>query len=87
MGHVLVVTLALILERELEKRLLKIPMEVSHAIAAMNGWCLLRQSLGGIRVSQLPRPNQIQSNILTATRIKQPASLAVARKINRKKHT
>ncbi len=87
MGHVLVVTLALILERELEKRLLKIPMEVSHAIAAMNGWCLLRQSLGGIRVSQLPRPNQIQSNILTATRIKQPASISVARKRNSKKLT
>jgi transposase len=84
MGHVLVVMLALILERELGKRLSRIPMEVSHAIAAMNGWCLLRQSLGPVRVSQLPKPNQIQSTILAATGFKQPASLSVARKKNRK---
>jgi transposase len=85
MGHVLVVMLALILERELRKRLSHIPMEVSHAIAAMNGWCLIRQSLGPVRVSQLPKPNPIQSTILTAMGIKQPASLCVARKKNRKK--
>lgn len=84
MGHALVVMLALILQRELEKRLSRIPMEASHAIAVMNGWCLIRQSLGFIRVSQLPRPNNIQSQILTATGVKQPASL-VARKRNPRK--
>jgi transposase len=80
MGHVLVVMLALILERELEKRLSRIPMEVSHAIDAMNGWSILRQSLGLVRISQLPKPNHIQSTILAATGFKQPASLCVARK-------
>jgi transposase len=80
MGHVLVVMLALILERELEKRLSRIPMEVPHAIHAMNGWCLLRQSLGLVRISQLPKPNHMQSIILAATGFKQPSSLCVARK-------
>jgi transposase len=80
MGHVLVVMLALILERELEKRLSRIPMEVSHAIDAMNGWSILRQSLGLVRISQLPKPNYIQSTILGATDFRQPASLCVARK-------
>ncbi len=84
MGHVLVVMMALILERELEKRLSKIPIEVSRALAAMNGWCLIRQSLGSIRICQLPRPNHIQSEILAATGVRQPASLAVARQKYRK---
>lgn len=68
MGHVLVVMLALIPERELEKRLSKTPMEVPHAIAPINGWGIIRQSLGSIRISQLAHPNQIQFEILEAKR-------------------
>lgn len=84
MGHVLLVMLALILERELRKRLSHISMEVSHAVSAMNAWCLIRQSLGPVQISNLPKPNHLQSTILAATGFKQPASLCVARNKKRK---
>jgi hypothetical protein len=79
-GHVLIVMLALILRRELEKRLKSIEIEVRHAVEAMNGWVLLRESLGPLCFNRLPHPNESQREILRAMGIEQPRTLVVPRK-------
>jgi hypothetical protein len=84
-GHVLIVMLALILRRELEKRLKSIQIEVRHAVEVMNGWGLLRESLGPLRFSRLPHPNLTQREILEASGIALPATLVVPRKKQTKK--
>jgi hypothetical protein len=84
-GHVLIVMLALILRRELEKRLKSIQIEVRHAVEAMNGWSLLRESLGPLRFNRLPHPNESQREILQAVGMAQPRTLVVPRKKQTKK--
>jgi transposase len=84
-GHVLVVMLALILRRELEKRLKPVQIEVGHALRDMTGWTILREFLGPIRFSRLPVPNARQQMILGALGIQQPTSLAVPSKNIRQK--
>ena len=76
-GHVLVVMLALILRRELEKRLAQTQTEVFQAISTMSGWTLLTESLGPIRFRRAPHPNDRQKKILDALGLKQPTKLAV----------
>jgi transposase len=84
-GHVLVVMLALILRRELEKMLKPLDMEVSHAIAVMDGWTLLKESLGELKFNRLPQPSSRQQSILDAVGMKQPTALCVPRKKGRRK--
>jgi hypothetical protein len=84
-GHVLVVMLALILRRELEKRLKPVQIEVGHALKDMTGWTILREFLGSIRFSRLPVPNLRQQMILGALGIQQPTSLGVPSKNIRQK--
>jgi transposase len=84
-GHVLVVMLALILKRELQKRLAGIEMEVRHALGALAGWSLLNESLGELRFTRLPQPNPRQQRILDALGIQQPTVLGVPRKRGRRK--
>lgn len=84
-GHVLVVMLALILRRELAKRLSGIGMEVRHAMGIMNGWTLLRESFGELRFNRLARPNAPQQRILDAAGLSQPTVLNVPRKKGRPK--
>ena len=79
-GHVLVVMLALILRRELEKRLKPLAIEVRHAIGVMDGWALLKESLGELKFSRLPHPRSQQQKILDAVGLKQPTVLCVPRK-------
>ena len=79
-GHVLVVMLALILRRELEKRLKPEQIEVNHALRHMTGWTILREFLGPIRFSRLPVANQRQQEILDTLGIQQPTSLGVPSK-------
>ena len=79
-GHVLVVMLALILRRELEKRLKPEQIEVNHALRHMTGWTILREFLGPIRFSRLPVANQRQQEILNTLGIRQPTSLGVPSK-------
>jgi transposase len=83
-GHVLLVMLALILRRELEKRLKPIAMEVGHAIAVMDGWTLLKESLGELTFNRLPRPSSRQQKILDAVGLTQPTALCVPRKKGRR---
>jgi transposase len=84
-GHVLVVMLALILKRELHKRLAGIEMEVRHALDALAGWTLLHESLTELRFTRLPQPNPRQQRILDALGIHQPTVLGVPRKRRRRK--
>ncbi len=84
-GHVLMVMLALILRREIEKRLSAIEVEVRHAIGVMDGWTLLRESFGELRFNRLPQPNAQQQRILDAVGVKQPTVLNVPRKKGRPK--
>jgi transposase len=84
-GHVLMVMLALILRRELEKMLKPLDMEVSHAIAVMDGWTLLNESLGELKFNRLPQPSSRQQKILDAVGMKQPTTLCVPRKKGRRK--
>lgn len=84
-GHVLVVMLALILKRELQRRLVGIEMEVRHALDALAGWTLLNESLGELRFTRLPQPNARQQKILDALGIPQPTVLGVPRKRGRQK--
>jgi transposase len=84
-GHVLVAMLALIVRKEFEKRLQKTEIEVVHAINALNGWTVLRESFKGLRFSRLPQPNALQQEILDAVGIKQPTRLSVYRKTNKRK--
>jgi len=79
-GHVLMVMLALILRRELEKTLKPLDTEVSHAIAVMDGWTLLKESLGELKFNRLPQPSSGQQEILDAVGMKQPTVLGVPRK-------
>jgi len=83
-GHVLVVMLALILRRELERMLRPLDMEVSHAVATMDGWTLLKESLGELKFNRLPQPGSRQQKILDAVGLTQPTVLCVPRKRNRK---
>ncbi len=76
-GHVLVVMLALILRKEIERRLSANGIEVRHAIDAINGWTPLRESLGPIRFTRIPKPNALQQKIFEAAGIKAPTSLRV----------
>jgi len=76
-GHVLVVMLALILRREFEKRLANIDLVPTRAVEILNGWTVLRESLGSVRYSRLPAPNAHQQEILDALEVKQPTSLCV----------
>lgn len=76
-GHVLVVMLALILRRESEKRLANIDLVPTRAVEILNGWTVLRESLGSVRYSRLPAPNAHQQEILDALEVKQPTSLCV----------
>jgi hypothetical protein len=78
-GHVLVVMLALILVRELKRRLSAMNLEVSHAIMAMDGWCLLRERIGTLEFTRLPRPNALQAAILAEAGVKEPRVPGVAR--------
>ena len=84
-GHVLVVMLALILRRELEKRLKPVQMEVNHALRHMMGWTILREFLGPIRFSRLPIANRRQLEILDSLGLRQPTSLGVPSKNTRVK--
>jgi transposase len=84
-GHVLMVMLALILRRELEHRLKSIDAEVRHAIAVLDGWTLLKESLGGIRFNRLPKPKPQQQQILAALGLAQPTFLEAPRKRGRRK--
>ncbi len=86
-GHVVVVMLALILTRELQKRLAGIEMEVRHALDALAGWCLLNESIGELRFTRLPQPNARQQRILDALGIPQPTVLGVPRKKGAEKTT
>jgi hypothetical protein len=79
-GHVLMVMLALILRRKLEKMLKPLDTEVSHAIAVMDGWTLLKESLGELKFNRLPQPSSGQQEILDAVGMKQPTVLGVPRK-------
>lgn len=83
-GHVLVVMLALILRREPERMLRPLDMEVSHAVATMDGWTLLKESLGELKFNRLPQPGPRQQKILDAVGLTQPTVLCVPRKRNRK---
>lgn len=83
-GHVLLVMLALILRRELEKRIKPVGVEVAHAIAVMDGWTLLKESLGGLEFKRLPQPGSRQQKILDAVGLKQPTVLCVPRKKGRR---
>ena len=76
-GHVLVVMLALMLRRELEKRLADCQKEVFHAISTLGGWTLLTESMGLIRFRRLPQPNDRQKTILDTLGLKQPTKLSV----------
>jgi len=76
-GHVLVVMLALMLRRELEKRLAQTEIEVFHAISTLAGWTLLTESLGPIRFRRLPQPSDRQKKILDSLGLKQPTKLSV----------
>jgi transposase len=76
-GHVLVVTLALMLRRELQKRLADSQTEVSHAIATLGGWTLLTEGLAAIRFRRLPQPSQRQKKILDRLGLRQPTKLSV----------
>jgi hypothetical protein len=84
-GHVLVVMLAMILKRELNKRLAGIEMEARHALDALAGWTLLHESLGELRFTRLPQPNARQQRILDVLGIQQPTVLGVPRKRGRRK--
>ena len=84
-GHVLVVMLALVLRREIERRLKNTEIEVGHAVERLNGWTILRESLGPISFSRIPDPNQFQQAILSAVGVKQPTSLSVYSKRHRRK--
>jgi hypothetical protein len=84
-GHVLVVMLALILKRELQKRLAGIEMEVRHALDALAGWTLLCESLAELRFTRLPQPNARQQRILDVLGIQQPTVFGVPRKRGRPK--
>jgi hypothetical protein len=76
-GHVLVVMLALMLRRELEKRLAQTEIEVFHAISTLAGWTLLTESLGPIRFRRLPQPSHRQKIILDTLGLQQPTKLSV----------
>jgi transposase len=84
-GHVLVVMLALILRRELEKRLASCETEVVHSISMLNGWTLLRERLGPINFCRLPKPNAMQQEILDALGLPQPTRLTRGSKTKRRK--
>jgi len=84
-GHVLVVMLALMVRRDLEKRLRELDICVTHALDALNGWTVLRESLGSIRFSRLPDPNPLQMEILGALGAKLPTSLSIYSKRGRNK--
>lgn len=86
-GHVLVVMLALIVRRELHKRLKKAEISVTHAIDVLNGWALLRESLGNLRFNRVPEPNQVQLEILNELGVKIPRSLSIYSKQGRRKAT
>ncbi len=74
-GHALTVMLALILRRELEKRLACIEKEAVHAVTILNGWTLLRERLGTVDFCRLPKPNAMQQDILDALGLVQPTHL------------
>lgn len=84
-GHVLVVMLALILRRELEKRLASREIEVVHAISILSGWTLLREHLGSIDFCRLPKPNSMQKETLDALGILQPTRLTGGSKKRKRK--
>jgi transposase len=84
-GHVLVKRLALILRRELEKRLKLLQIEVRHALRDTTRWTILREFLGYIKFSRLPVANQRQQTILDALGLRQPTTLGVPRKNTRQK--
>ena len=76
-GHVLVVTLALMLTRELERRLQSLGAEVHRAVDTLNGWTVLQECIGNIHFNRLPAPSERQQVILSALSVKQPTSLPV----------
>jgi hypothetical protein len=76
--------LALILRRELEKRLKPLEIEVRHAIDVMDGWTVLKESLGELTFNRLPQPHSRQQKILDAVGLKQPTALIVPRKKSRR---
>lgn len=84
-GHVLVVMLALIVRRELEKRLASLDTEVVHAVSILNGWTLLRERLGSIDFRRLPKPNAMQQDILDALGLAQPTRLTGGSKTKKRK--
>lgn len=84
-GHVLVVMLALIVRRELEKRLASVDTEVAHAVSVLNGWTLLRERLGSIDFCRLPKPNSMQQELLDALELAQPSRLRGGSKTKKRK--
>lgn len=84
-GHVLVVMLALILRRELEKQLAAVETEPDHAVSILNGWTLLRERLGTLDFCRLPKPNAMQQEILDALGLAQPTRLTGGRKTKKRK--
>ncbi len=79
------VMLALILRRELEKRLVAGETEPDHAVSILNGWTLLRERLGTLDFCRLPRPNAMQQEILDALGLAQPTRLTGGRKTKKRK--
>jgi hypothetical protein len=77
--------LALIVRRELEKRLASVDTEAAHAVSVLNGWTLLRERLGSIDFCRLPKPNSMQQELLDALGLSQPSRLTGGSKTKKRK--
>ena len=78
-GHVFVVMLALLLQRDLEKAITKLNITPEDAIDELAGVRMQEISFGNHNVQNIPKPTEIAQKILSNASIKLPKTLPVVR--------
>lgn len=74
-GHVFVVMLALLLQRELEQAIAKLDVTVKEAISELSQIHMQEVSLGSSTVQNVPTPTKLAIKILKAAKISLPTAL------------
>lgn len=76
-GHIFVVMLALIVQREMEKSWLDLNITVEEGILVLSSVCMQEINLGNASVQNIPTPNEIGTQLLSNIDITLPSALSL----------